>query len=214
MKIFLDTASIDEIKNVHELGIVDGITTNPTLVFKAGLKYPEGIVEICKLIKGPVSVEVTREDPEGMICEGRSIARLSPNVAVKIPMTKNGLIATKILSSEGISVNVTLIFQPIQALLAARAGATYVSLFLGRLDDLTHDSMLILKDIMQIFNLYTYKTEVIAASIRHPLHVLQVARLGVQVVTMPYNVLMKLFDHPLTDNGIRRFLQDWNSMHL
>lgn len=210
MKVFIDTANIDEIKEVHSWGILDGVTTNPSLIAKEGKDFVEVIHEICELVQGPVSAETVAPDPEGMIREGRLLAQVSEHVVVKVPLTKAGLTATRVLSDEGIDVNVTLCFQAAQALLAAKAGAAYISPFLGRLDDINHDGIELIEQIVDIYaNFPELGTDVLAASIRHPLHVVQVARAGADVATIPFKVLDKLLHHPLTIAGNAQFLQDW-----
>ncbi len=209
MKIFLDTANLEEIKKGVEWGIVDGVTTNPTLVAKEGADFKQRVKEICDLVKGPVSAEVIALDYEGMVKEARELASISEYVVVKIPMTPDGIKAVKTLSREGIKTNVTLVFSPAQAILAAKAGATYVSPFVGRMDDISNDGMRMLSEIVEIYNNYGFETEIIAASIRHPMHVIEAALMGVDIVTMPFEVLEKMFKHPMTDIGIERFLSDW-----
>jgi transaldolase len=211
MKIFLDTANLEEIRQGVEWGIVDGVTTNPTLIAKEGADFEKRIKEICKLVQGPVSAEVISLNWEGMVEEARKLAAIDEHVVVKIPMTPDGIKAVKILSAEGIRTNVTLVFSANQALLAAKAGATYVSPFVGRIDDNGNDGLKLLEEIMQIFVNYGFETEVIAASIRHPMHVVEAALIGVDIATVPFDVLKKMFMHPLTDVGIKRFLQDWES---
>ncbi|HBN26761.1 MAG TPA: fructose-6-phosphate aldolase [Desulfobacteraceae bacterium] len=209
MKFFIDTANIDEIVEANKMGMVDGVTTNPSLISKEGGDFITIITDICKIIDGPISAEVISLETEGMIKEARDLAKISDNIVVKIPMTTNGLKATRKLSQEGIKTNVTLIFSPLQALMAAKAGATYASPFVGRLDDLSHEGMLIIEQIVEIFQNYNYKTEIIVASIRSPMHVLQSALMGADIATIPFNVLNKLAAHPLTDKGIKAFLNDW-----
>jgi len=209
MKIFLDTANIDEIKQGVEWGIVDGVTTNPTLISKEGADFEKRIKEICELVQGPVSAEVISLKWDEMVEEARKLASLDDHVVVKIPMTPDGIKAVKILSTEGIKTNVTLVFSANQALLAAKAGATYVSPFIGRIDDNGNDGLRLLEEIMQIYTNYGFETEVIAASVRHPMHVVEAAMIGVDIATIPFEVLKKMFLHPLTDVGIKRFLQDW-----
>ncbi len=211
MKIFLDTANLEEIRQGVEWGIVDGVTTNPTLIAKEGADFEKRIKEICELVQGPVSAEVISLNWEGMVEEARKLAAIDEHVVVKIPMTPDGIKAVKILSAEGIKTNVTLVFSANQALLAAKAGATYVSPFVGRIDDNGNDGLKLLEEIMQIFVNYGFETEVIAASIRHPMHVVEAALIGVDIATVPFDVLKKMFMHPLTDVGIKRFLQDWES---
>lgn len=209
MKFFIDTANIAEIREANYLGILDGVTTNPTLVAKEGVDFHERLREITAIVKGSVSAEVISEDAEGMIKEARELAAIAPNITVKVPMTWEGLKAVKTLSAEKIETNVTLIFSANQALLAARAGATYVSPFLGRLDDIGHDGMELIKTISQIFKQADINTKIIAASIRHPMHVTEAALNGAHIATVPFNVLKQLVKHPLTDIGIERFLADW-----
>ena len=211
MKFFLDTANVEEIKKYAELGLVDGVTTNPTLVAKEGRDFYEVVKEICQIVDGPVSAEVISTDAEGMVKEARELAKLADNIVIKIPMTKDGMKAVKILSAEGIKTNVTLVFSPLQALLAAKAGATYVSPFVGRLDDIGHVGMKLVEDVVKIYKNYDIKTEVIVASIRHPWHVLEAAKIGADIATMPPAVMDKLFNHPLTDIGLERFLKDWEN---
>ena len=209
MRIFLDTANIEEIKKAVAWGVIDGVTTNPTLIAREKAPFTERIKEICETVKGPVSAEVVALDYEGMVKEARDLAMLDEHVVIKIPMTPEGIKAVKTLSSEGIKTNVTLVFSSVQALLAAKAGATYVSPFIGRVDDISSDGLRLVEDIVAIFSNYGFQTNVLAASIRHPMHVLELATIGVDIVTMPFNVLEKLFHHPLTDKGIERFLNDW-----
>ncbi len=212
MKIFLDTANVGEIRKGMEMGIVDGVTTNPTLVSREGRKLEELVVEICEIVKGPVSVEAVGSTASEMVEEAKRFSSLSEHVVVKIPMTVEGLKAVKMCRSLGIKTNVTLVFSPLQALLAAKAGANYVSPFVGRLDDISHQGMDIVEDIVTIFENYGFDTEVIVASVRHPMHVLYAARIGADVVTMPFRVLDQLTKHPLTDIGIERFLKDWEKV--
>lgn len=209
MKIFLDTANLDEIRLGVEWGVVDGVTTNPTLISKEGKPFEETIKEICNIVQGPVSAEVISLNFEEMIDEARNLAKIDENIVIKIPMTPDGIKAVKVLSKEGIKTNVTLIFSPNQALLAAKAGATYVSPFVGRVDDLANDGLKIVEEIMQIYENYGFETEVIVASVRHPMHVLEAALIGADIATVPFNVLEKMFKHPMTDIGIERFLKDW-----
>ena len=210
MRIFLDTANIDQIRQAAKLGIVSGVTTNPSLVSKEGTADYETVVKtICSIISGSVSVEVLTEDTESMIKEARIKASWAPNVTIKIPATAAGLEAISTLSKENIEVNMTLCFSLNQALLGALAGATYVSPFVGRLDDISHDGMQLVKDIVDVFKHYQLSTQVIAASIRHPLHCVAAAKAGAHIATVPYNVLMQMINHPLTDAGISRFLADW-----
>ncbi|MCR3758102.1 fructose-6-phosphate aldolase [Clostridium felsineum] len=209
MKLFIDTANVEEIREANNMGIICGVTTNPSLVAKEGRDFNEVIKEITSIVDGPISGEVISLKAEGMIKEGREIAKIHKNMVVKIPMTEEGLKAVKVLSSEGIKTNVTLIFSAGQALLAARAGATFVSPFLGRLDDIGADSMGLIKSIVNIFSIHNIKTEIIAASIRGPKHVIDAAEAGAHIGTIPYKVLKQLVKHPLTDSGIERFMKDW-----
>ncbi|HPD36825.1 MAG TPA: fructose-6-phosphate aldolase [Mesotoga infera] len=209
MKIFLDTANIEQIRNGMKLGLVDGVTTNPTLISKENAKFEERIVEICEAVKGPVSAEVIATDFDNMLSQARELASLNEHVVVKIPMTPDGIRAVKALSEEGIKTNVTLIFSSLQGLLAAKAGATYVSPFVGRLDDVGNDGMQLVAELNEIFGNYGFATEIIVASVRHPIHVLQAAMIGADIATIPYEVLLRLFNHPLTDNGLKRFQSDW-----
>jgi len=213
MKFFLDSANIDEITDAASFGMLDGVTTNPSLVAKEGKQrsFKEQIYEICEIVKGPVSAEVLSTDVERMIDEARELAEIHPDVVVKIPLTEDGIRATKMVADEGIKVNVTLAFSPTQALLVAKAGAAYVSPFVGRLDDISHFGMEIVGDIMEIYDNYDFETEVLVASIRHPLHVLEAAKMGADVATIPYKVFKQLFKHPLTDIGLERFLADWGA---
>lgn len=210
MKFFIDTANIEEIRSANALGILAGVTTNPSLVAKEGISFHDRLGEITEEVSGSVSAEVIAEDAEGMIQEGKELAAIAPNITVKIPMTLEGLKAVKALSDLNIKTNVTLIFNANQALLAARAGASYVSPFLGRLDDIGHDGTNLIATIAEIFDRHDIPSEIIAASIRHPLHVIDAALNGAHIATIPYNVLEKLVKHPLTDQGIEKFLTDWN----
>lgn len=211
MKFFIDTANIDEIRTANELGILAGVTTNPSLVAKEGVSFHDRLKEItAEVTEGSVSAEVIAEDAEGMIEEGKDLAAIAPNITIKVPMTLEGLKAVKAFSDLNITTNVTLIFNANQALLAARAGATYVSPFLGRLDDIGHDGMELISTISAIFDIHEINTEIIAASIRHPLHVIDAALNGAHIATIPFNVLSQLVKHPLTDKGIEQFLADWN----
>jgi transaldolase len=214
MKFFIDTANWDEIREAHSLGLVDGVTTNPSLCAKVGIQtdqqFSELIYNICELVQGPVSAEVTATDDAGMVAQARKLAQIHEWVAVKIPMTPDGLKATRILAEEDIRVNVTLIFQPVQALLAAKAGAAYVSPFIGRLDDINQRGMDVVEQTLTIFENYGFDTEVIVASVRHPLHVLEAALAGADIATIPANVLLQLIKHPLTDSGLKKFLEDWD----
>lgn len=212
MKFFIDTANIEEIKNGLSLGMVDGVTTNPSLVAKEKKSFNEVIREILKVVDGPVSLEVVSLDAEGMLKEGRKLAKLGDQVVVKVPMTTEGLKATKIFAAEGIRINQTLVFSPLQALMAAKAGAAYVSPFVGRLDDIAHDGMALVEQIITIFDNYGFSTEVIVASVRHPGHVLDAAMMGADIATIPYKVILQLAQHPLTDKGIAAFLADWEKV--
>ncbi len=212
MHFFLDTAEVEEIRKGLDLGILDGVTTNPTLVAKTGRPFREVIEEICSMVPGPVSAEVVSLDTEGMIREGKTVAEWAENIVVKIPITTEGLKAINALSREGVRINTTLVFNPLQALMAAKAGAAYVSPFLGRLDDISTPSLGLVADIVGIFNNFGYETEVICASVRHPVHIVECARLGADIATMPYAVLEKLIKHPLTDAGIKGFLSDWEKV--
>ena len=210
MKFFLDTANLNEIREGTALGLVDGVTTNPSLVAKeGGVDFKRHVASICELVRGDVSAEVTSMNTEGMLREGREYAAIASNVVVKCPLTTAGLKATRQLTSEGIKVNVTLCFSAAQAILAAKAGAAYVSPFIGRLDDIGQNGLDLISDIVEIYSNYDWKTEVLAASIRHPIHVIEAARLGAHVATMPYKVMAQLVSHPLTDKGLQQFLADW-----
>lgn len=210
MKFFLDTANLKEISDAAKLGIADGVTTNPSLIAKEGdVDFKTHIAEICKIVSGPVSAEVTSEETEGMVSEGREYAAIASNVVVKCPLTRAGLTATHQLDSEGIKVNVTLCFSAAQAILAAKAGASFISPFLGRLDDIGENGLLLLADIIEVYRNYDWKTEVLAASIRHPIHAIEAARLGADIATMPFKVIDQMFNHPLTDKGQAQFLADW-----
>jgi len=210
MKIFLDTASLEEIREFSDL--IDGVTTNPSLVAKEGRSFRELVAEICRLVPGPVSAEVTALDTQGMVAEARDLAKIADNVVIKIPMGKAGVRAVRELSAEGIPTNVTLVFSPLQALWAAKAGATYVSPFVGRVDDRAGDGMELVQAILQIYENYGFATQVIVASVRHVRHVVEAALLGAPIATVPYKVVTQLFDHPLTDLGIERFLADWEGV--
>lgn len=211
MKFFIDTANIEEIKQANLLGVIDGVTTNPSLVAKEGVDFRERIHLICKEVYGPVSAEVIATNSEGMAKEGRALSGISPNVVIKLPMTTEGLKAVKILSEEGIATNVTLIFTANQALLAARAGATFVSPFVGRLDDIGHNGIDVIQDIADIFAKHQMDAQIIAASIRHPEHVRQAALAGAHIATVPLKVIEQMSEHPLTDKGIEQFLSDWEN---
>jgi transaldolase len=212
MKIFIDTANIEEIKTANSWGIIDGVTTNPSLIAKEGKNFLSVVREITNIVDGPISAEAVSEGSAGIVEEGRKLSKIHKNINVKIPVTPEGLKATKILSSEGIKVNMTLVFSTNQALLAAKAGASYVSPFIGRLDDISYNGAEILYEMVEIFNKYGFKTEVIAASIRHPLHVIEAALAGVHIATIPFKVIEQMISHPLTDKGIERFLADWEKV--
>jgi transaldolase len=212
MKFFIDTADVKEIREAHSLGLVDGVTTNPSLIAKSGRKFKDVIKEIVSIVDGPISAEVISLDAPGMIKEGRELAKIHNNIVVKLPMTPEGLKACKALTDKGIKTNVTLIFTSMQALLAAKAGATYVSPFVGRLDDISQDGMGIIEEIRAIFDNYGYTSEIIVASIRNPIHVLNSALIGADVATIPYSVMIQLSRHPLTDAGIKKFLEDWQNV--
>ncbi|MDO9097508.1 MAG: fructose-6-phosphate aldolase [Candidatus Methanoperedens sp.] len=212
MKIFIDTANIEEIKTANEWGIIDGVTTNPTLVAKEGKDFKSMVNQILSIVDGPISVEVISTDSEGMVKEALVMSKWSKNIVIKIPMIPEGLKAVKILNEKGIKTNVTLVFSVNQAILAAKAGATYVSPFIGRLDDIGHDGMQIIKDLVEIYKKYGFNTEIIVASVRHPLHVVESAKIGAHVATIPYNVIEKMFKHPLTDIGLEKFLKDWKKV--
>ncbi|MFZ8907610.1 MAG: fructose-6-phosphate aldolase [Nitrosopumilaceae archaeon] len=212
MKIFLDTANLESIKKFNDMGLLDGITTNPSLMSKEGGNPKDGMAEITKIIKGDVSLEVLSTEYSGMIEEGKKLRDYGQNVVVKVPMTPDGLRACKALTAEGIPVNVTLIFSSNQAVLAAKAGAKYVSPFIGRLDDIGHDGMNLIQEIKTIFSNYTFKTQILVASVRHPLHVVEAAKIGADVVTLPPAVLDKMLKHPLTDIGLKNFLADWEKL--
>ena len=209
MKLFLDTANVEHIKEANEMGVICGVTTNPSLIAKEGRDFNEVIKEITEIVDGPISGEVVSEDAEGMIKEGREIAAIHKNMIVKIPMTVEGLKAVKVLAREGIKTNVTLIFSANQALLAANAGATYVSPFLGRVDDISMDGMELVRTIAEIFEVHGINTEIIAASVRHPIHVIEAARAGAHIATVPYTLVMQMVKHPLTDAGLEKFKADW-----
>jgi transaldolase len=210
MKFFLDTASLDEIREGASLGLADGVTTNPSLIAKEGdVDFKQHIAAICEIVRGPVSAECTSEDTEGMLREGREYSKIAPNVVIKCPLTRAGLKATRVLNDEGIKVNVTLCFSAAQAILAAKAGASFISPFLGRLDDIGENGLLLLQNIIEIYQNYSWKTEVLAASLRHPIHVIEAARMGADIATMPFKVIDQLFNHPLTEKGQAKFLADW-----
>jgi transaldolase len=210
MKFFLDTANLDEIRDGAALGLADGVTTNPSLIAKEGnVDFKQHIAAICEIVDGPVSAECTSEDADGMLREGREYSKIAPNVVIKCPLTREGLKATRVLNDEGIRVNVTLCFSAAQAILAAKAGASFISPFLGRLDDIGENGLILLQDIVEIYENYDWKTEVLAASIRSPIHVIEAARLGADIATMPFKTALQLFQHPLTDKGQAQFLADW-----
>jgi len=212
MKFFIDTASVKEIREAASLGILDGVTTNPSLVAKEGRKFEDVLREIVSLVNGPISAEVTSLEPDEMLRQGRELAKIHPNIVVKLPLTRDGLKACRELRNEGIKVNVTLCFSPSQALLAAKCDATYVSPFVGRLDDISHDGMELIAQIRQIYDNYGFETQILSASIRHPLHVVQSALAGADVGTMPFKVMMQLYEHPLTAAGQEKFLADWKKL--
>jgi transaldolase len=212
MKFFIDTANIEEIKKANDLGLLDGVTTNPSLVAREGRDFKELIREICDIVDGPVSAEVISTEASAMIEEAREVASLAENIVVKIPLIRDGLKAVNVLSEEGIQTNVTLCFSAIQALMAAKAGASYVSPFVGRLDDLSHVGMEVVEQIVTIYENYGFETEIIVASVRNPLHVLDAAFMGADIATIPYKVMEQLIKHPLTDIGLEKFLADWNKM--
>lgn len=212
MKFFVDTANIEEISKAKDMGMLDGVTTNPSLVAKEGREFEELIKEICSIVDGPVNAEVVSTDTDGMLKEARELVKLAENIVIKIPLIKEGLKAVKTLAGEGIKTNVTLCFSPIQALMAAKAGASYISPFVGRLDDLSQRGMELVEQIVTIYDNYGYDTEVIVASIRNPVHVLDAALMGADISTIPYKVMEQLIKHPLTDIGLEKFLADWNKM--
>jgi len=210
MKFFLDTANLNEIRDAASFGFADGVTTNPSLIAKEGnVDFKQHIAAICEIVKGPVSAEVTSQDVDGMIREGKEYSKIAPNVVIKCPLTREGLKATRALSNEDIRVNVTLCFSPAQAILAAKAGASFISPFLGRLDDIGENGLELLQSIVDIYQNYSWKTEILAASLRHPIHVIEAARMGADIATMPLKVIEQLFNHPLTDKGQAQFLADW-----
>ena len=212
MKFFIDTADVNQIREAESLGILDGVTTNPTLVSKTGRPFKETIEEICSIVKGPVSAEVVSTDVEGILKEARELSKIAENIVVKVPLIKEGLKAVKILSSEGIHVNVTLCFSSNQALLAAKVGATYISPFVGRLDDKGHTGMDVIEEIRTIYDNYGFETQIIVASIRNPLHVRDAALMGADIATIPFDVFNKIVQHPLTDEGLKSFLADWEKV--
>lgn len=209
MKFFIDSANIDEIREAASLGILDGVTTNPSLVAKEGKNFRQLLDEILELVDGPISAEVVSTDREGILTEARELAAIHPNIVVKVPLIREGLKAVRQLTDEGINTNVTLCFSPTQALLAAKAGATYISPFIGRLDDISIDGMELIEQIVTIYQNYDFRTQVLAASIRHPLHVVQAAMMGADVATIPFKIIDMMFMHPLTDSGLQKFLDDW-----
>ncbi|MEJ2633976.1 MAG: fructose-6-phosphate aldolase [Calditrichia bacterium] len=212
MKFFIDTANLEQIREAAELGILDGVTTNPSLLSKEPGDPYENLKEICRIVPGPVSGEVIATDVRGMLEEARNLSKIAENIVIKLPMTRDGIKACRALSAEGIKVNLTLVFSPTQALLAAKAGATFVSPFVGRLDDISSDGMQLIGQIVQIYNNYQFDTEVLVASARHPMHVAEAALYGADIVTMPFDVINKLFSHPLTDVGLDKFLKDWQKI--
>ena len=212
MKFFIDTANIDEIRDAARLGILDGVTTNPSLVAKEGRKFEAVIAEICTIVDGPISAEVTALDYEGMLAQAHPLAKIHKNVTIKVPLTKDGLRACKTLRAAGTAVNVTLCFSASQALLAAKCGATFISPFIGRLDDVSQDGMELIRQIRAIYDNYGFTTQILAASIRHPMHVVECALAGADVGTMPYKVMTQLYEHPLTDVGLKKFLEDWEKL--
>jgi len=212
MKFFIDTANVKEIREANDMGILDGVTTNPSLVSKEGRDFKEVLKEICSIVDGPVNAEVVSVEADAMVKEGRDLAKLHKNIVVKIPMLSEGLKAVRRLAKEGIRTNVTLVFSPTQALLAAKSGASYVSPFVGRLDDVSQSGMEIAQQIVTIFKNYRYPTEVLVASIRHPMHLVQAALMGAHIATMPFSVILQLAKHPLTDVGLKKFLSDWEKM--
>lgn len=213
MKLFIDTANISEIREVNDLGVICGVTTNPSLIAKEGRDFIEVVKEITDIVDGPISAEVISLEHSKMVEEAKELSKIHKNIVIKIPITQEGLKAVKCLSDLGIKTNVTLVFSATQALLAARAGTTYVSPFLGRLDDIGLDGINIVKDIVQIFNTHNIKTEIIAASIRNPIHVIEAAKAGCHIATIPYKIIIQMIKHPLTDTGIERFLKDWESVY-
>jgi transaldolase len=215
MKLFVDTGRVEEVRKAAEWGIVDGVTTNPSLIAQAGRGFKETVLEICSILpNGSISAEVVGTTVEDILREGREIASWSPNIVVKVPMTPAGIAATRQLTREGIRVNMTLVFSPTQALLAAKAGASYISVFVGRVDDVSSEGMRTIEDAVQIVENYGFDSEVLVASIRHPMHVVEAARLGAHIATMPFKVMEQLFQHPLTDIGLQRFLDDWRKAGL
>lgn len=214
MKIFIDSANIEEIRSAVESGLIDGVTTNPSLIAKEKRNFEETMKEICEIVKGPTSAEVTELSFEGMLAQGRKLAKISEHIVIKVPLNPEGLKTCKVLSEEGIRVNVTLCFSAVQALLAAKAGATYISPFIGRLDDCGQEGMQLISDIVEIYQNYGFETQVLAASIRHPEHVLRAALAGADVSTIPHKIFQMLYKHPLTDTGIDKFMKDWRDAKL
>lgn len=212
MKLFIDTANVNEIREINDLGVICGVTTNPSLIAKEGRDFEEVVTEITGIVDGPISAEVISLEAEGMVEEAIPLAAINPNIVIKIPMCAEGLKAVKILTAKGIKTNVTLIFSSVQALLAARAGATYVSPFIGRLDDIGQDGMQLISEIVEIFDVHGIDTEIIAASVRNPIHVMNAARAGAHIATIPYGIFKQMIKHPLTDSGIERFLKDWEGV--
>ena len=212
MKIFIDTANVEEIQKAAELGLLDGVTTNPSLLAKEKGDFKEILRRICEIVEGPVSAEVTALDVPGMMREAEDLTKIHKNIIIKVPVTREGLIATRKLSGNDIDVNMTLCFSPLQALLAAKAGAAYISPFVGRLDDVSHNGMDLIEQIVQIYDNYGYETEVLVASVRHPLHVVDAALIGADVVTVPFKVIEQMIQHPLTDLGLKKFLADWEKV--
>lgn len=212
MKFFIDTANIDEIKKAAEFGVLDGVTTNPSLLSKEKGNYKDILAQICEIVDGPISAEVTAVETEGMLKEAQELTKIHKNIVIKVPCTRDGFIATKKLSEKGVMVNLTLCFSPLQALLAAKAGAAFISPFIGRLDDISHVGMDLIEQIIQIYDNYAFSTEVLVASVRNPLHVVDSAIMGADVITMPYKVIEQMAKHPLTDLGLEKFLADWKKV--
>lgn len=212
MKFFIDTANLDEIRQAKELGLIDGVTTNPSLVAREKREFRPLLADICAMVDGPVSAEVISLDAEGMVREGRELAKIHSNITIKVPITNDGLKAVRVFSQEGIKTNVTLVFSPLQALLAAKAGATFVSPFVGRIDDVAYPGMELIRQIVEIYANYDFSTEVLVASVRNPMHVVDAALMGADVATIPFSVLTQLVKHPLTDIGIQRFMEDWKKL--
>lgn len=212
MRIFIDTANVEEIEKAAQLGVLDGVTTNPSLLAKEKGNYREILNRICEIVDGPVSAEVTALDVKGILTEAEELSKIHKNIIIKVPVTREGLIATKQLSEKGVDVNMTLCFSPLQALLAAKAGAAYISPFVGRLDDVSHDGMDLIETIVQIYDNYGFETNVLVASVRHPLHIVDAALIGADVVTVPFKVIEQMIQHPLTDSGLKKFLADWEKV--